>query len=53
MEAKIILTLFIRHFKVGRSDIPLRLTAKFLYEPADDRLVVLEEGGFPFRDNSV
>lgn len=41
MEAKIILIYFLKHFTLKRTEVPLRLTAKFLYEPVEGDLVKL------------
>lgn len=36
---------FLTNFKIERTSTPLRLHAKFLYEPVDEFLVKFSEGG--------
>lgn len=36
---------FLTNFKIERTSVPLRLHAKFLYEPIEENLVQLSEGG--------
>lgn len=45
METKIILIKFLNAFDIERTDVQLRLHAKFLYEPIDEDLIVLRIGG--------
>ena len=36
---------FLTNFNIERTEVPLRMHAKFLYEPIDENLVKLTEGG--------
>lgn len=36
---------FLTNFNLSRTEVPLRMHAKFLYEPVDEDLVLLSEGG--------
>lgn len=36
---------FLTNFTLTRTNVPLRMHAKFLYEPVDENLVLLQEGG--------
>lgn len=36
---------FLYHFDIKRTDVPLRMHAKFLYEPVDEKLIYLVPGG--------
>lgn len=45
METKLMLIGFLTNFNISRTDVPLRMHAKFLYEPVDENLVLLKEGG--------
>lgn len=35
MESKVIMVHFLYHFDIARTEVPLRMHAKFLYEPID------------------
>ena len=45
MESKVILTHFLHHYDIKRTERPLRMYAKFLYEPFDEDLVYFYPGG--------
>lgn len=45
METKLIIIHFLNKFKLERTDIPLRVHVKFLYEPFQENLVLLSKGG--------
>lgn len=36
---------FLYHFDIKRTEVPLRMYAKFLYEPIDEDLVYFTPGG--------
>lgn len=36
---------FLYNFDIKRTDVPLRMHAKFLYEPVDENLIYLVPGG--------
>lgn len=46
MESKVMLVHFLYHFDIKRTKVPLRMHAKFLYEPVDEDLVEFTLGGF-------
>ena len=48
METKLMLIGFLTKFDISRTQVPLRMTAKFLYEPYEENLVLLKEGGIKF-----
>lgn len=50
MEAKLMVISFLTNFNIERTDVPLRLHAKFLYEPVEENLVKLTEGGVKLWD---
>lgn len=43
MESKIILTYFLKFFKFSRTNVPLVVYIKFLYEPLNDKLVKISK----------
>ena len=45
METKLILIYLLNQFDISRTEVPLRLHAKFLYEPIEEDLVRLKIGG--------
>lgn len=45
MESKVMLVHFLYNFDIKRTDVPLRMHAKFLYEPVDENLIYLVPGG--------
>jgi hypothetical protein len=45
METKLIIIKFLNEFDFERTKVPLRLHAKFLYEPIDEDLISLKVGG--------
>jgi hypothetical protein len=45
METKLMVIGFLTNFTLTRTNVPLRMHAKFLYEPVDENLVLLQEGG--------
>ena len=45
MESKVILIHFLFNYDIKRTEIPLRMHAKFLYEPIDEDLVFFVPGG--------
>lgn len=45
METKLIMIHFLNNFDFARTEVPLRETVKFLYEPYDEDLVRLTVGG--------
>lgn len=45
METKLMMIGFLTSFDISRTEVPLRMHAKFLYEPIDEKLVLLREGG--------
>jgi hypothetical protein len=49
METKLILIKFLNDFDLERTSVPLRLHAKFLYEPVDEDLVKLRVGGMQLK----
>lgn len=42
METKLLLIGFLTNFDICRTNVPLRMHAKFLYEPIDENLVMLK-----------
>jgi cytochrome P450 len=49
METKLILINFLNNFEIGRTNVPLRTHAKFLYEPIDEDLITLTAGGMQIK----
>ena len=45
METKLILIYLLNDFDIERTAVPLRLHARFLYEPIDEDLVKIKIGG--------
>ncbi len=50
MESKLMIIGFLTNFNIERTEVPLRMHAKFLYEPIDENLVKLTEGGVKLWD---
>lgn len=50
MESKLMIIGFLTNFNIERTEVPLRMHAKFLYEPIDESLVKLTEGGVKLWD---
>lgn len=50
METKLMVIGFLTRFNLERTDVPLRLHAKFLYEPVEENLIKLKEGGIKLWD---
>lgn len=46
-ETKIILIKFLNAFDIQRTDVPLCLQAKFLYEPIEEDLIVIRKRDIP------
>jgi cytochrome P450 len=51
MESKVMLVYFLYHFDIKRTDVPLRMYARFLYEPVDEDLIYLVPGGIKSSTN--
>jgi cytochrome P450 len=49
MEAKLIIIHFLNKFDFNRTDVPLRVHVKFLYEPHQENLVRLSQGGMQLK----
>lgn len=45
METKLIMIYLLNEFSFERTEVPLRLQARFLYEPIEEDLIRLKKGG--------
>ena len=49
LEVKILIIYFLNNFNLERTEVPLRTHVKLLYEPYDDNLVRLTQGGMQIK----
>jgi len=45
LDTKITLIYILNEFSIERTDVPLRLRSRFLYEPIEENLIRLKKGG--------